>query len=86
MQAWVKKLHDGSTAALAFNRGEAPTTFTFTAAMLGLTAAATGSGGSTVRDLWKNQDMGAFGSSGYTAAVGAHDVVVIRVTPTSKPR
>ena len=61
---------------------------TFTAEMLSLDLAV-GSGdevesrgavaGKQVRDLWRHADMGAFGSSGYTATVGAHDVVAIRV-------
>ena len=88
LQVWSKKLHDGSTAALAFNRGGTPMNVTFTAEMLSLDLAV-GSGdevesrgavaGKQVRDLWRHADMGAFGSSGYTATVGAHDVVAIRV-------
>ena len=89
LQVWSKKLHDGSTAALAFNRGDTPMNVTFTAEMLSLDLAV-GSGdeaagskgavaGKQVRDLWRHADMGAFGSSGYTATVGAHDVVAIRV-------
>jgi hypothetical protein len=76
MQAWSKKLHDGSTAALAFNRGKTPLEFTFTAAMLEMTEGEAATG--TVRDLWQHKSMGAFGS-GYKATVGAHDVVAIRV-------
>ena len=32
-----------------------------------------------MRDLWQHKDVGTFGTSGYTATVEAHDVVVIRV-------
>ena len=87
LQVWSKKLHDGSTAAVAFNRGGTPMNVTFTAEMLSLDLAVRSgdeaeSGGGVaeqVRDLWRHADMGAFGSSGYTATVGAHDVVAIRV-------
>ena len=37
-----------------------------------------------VRDLWLHKDMGAFGAVGYTATVGRHDVVAIRVSNMSR--
>ena len=37
-----------------------------------------------VRDLWQHRDMGPFKSSGYTATVEVHDVVVIRVSSTAE--
>jgi hypothetical protein len=87
LQVWSKKLRDGSTAAVAFNRGSTPMNVTITAEMLspdlavggGDAEAASAAAGKQVRDLWRHEDMGAFGRSGYTAIVGAHDVVAIRV-------
>ena len=76
LQVWSKKLHDGSVAAVAFNRGRTPMDFTFTPALLGL--AEDEAAAKTVRDLWKHADVGALGS-GYKATVGVHDVVAIRV-------
>ena len=57
--------------------------FTFTAEMLGLSGEEIRSGGGSVRDLWQHKDMGAFGSSGYKATVGRHDVVAIRVSASA---
>jgi hypothetical protein len=97
LQAWRKKLADGSTAAVAFNRGTKAQNITLTAEMLGLgldQRSGGGAGGGTepktaaaagqqVRDLWLHQDMGDFGAHGYTAVVGAHDVVAIRISPAA---
>ena len=76
LQVWRKKLHDGSVAAVAFNRGRTPLHFTFTPSLLGLDGDEASA--KTVRDLWKHADVGVLGS-GYTATVGVHDVVAIRV-------
>lgn len=73
---WTKKLHDGSVAAVALNRGRAPIDFTFTPSLLGLEEDLASA--KTVRDLWKHANMGVIGS-GYKATVGVHDVVAIRV-------
>ena len=66
----------GSVAAVAFNRGRTPLHFTFTPSLLGLDGDEASA--KTVRDLWKHADVGVLGS-GYTATVGVHDVVAIRV-------
>ena len=78
IQVFRKRLADGSTAAVAFNRGEVPMSVTFTAPMLSLSQAEAKAG--QIRDLWQHKEMGAFGASGYKATVGKHDVVAIRVT------
>ena len=80
LQVWSKKLADGSTAAVAFNRGGTPVPFTFTAEMLTLSEAETAG---EVRDLWQHKGMGPFGSGGYKVTVGIHDVVAIRVAAKS---
>ena len=76
LQVWSKKLHDGSVAAVALNRGRTPMDFTFTPSLLGLEEDEASA--RTVRDLWKHKNVGVLGS-GYNATVGVHDVVAIRV-------
>jgi alpha-galactosidase len=74
IEVWAKDMEDGSKAVGLFNRGEfeAPAKATWVA--LGL------SGKQTVRDLWRQKDLGDF-DDGFSATLPRHGVVLIRVRP-----
>jgi alpha-galactosidase len=72
-QIWVKELADGSRAIGLFNLGEGPQKISLAWSQLGL------SGVQQVRDLWRQQDLGARARD-FTAVVPRHGVVLIRVT------
>ena len=73
-QVWVKELADGSHAIGLFNLAETPQQLSVTWTQLGL------SGAQSVRDLWRQQDLGAAPES-FTALVPRHGVMLIRVRP-----
>jgi alpha-galactosidase len=75
-QIWVKELADGSRAIGLFNLGEAAQPVGISWARLGLT------GAQQVRDLWRQQDLGAQAES-FTAMVPRHGVVLVRVWPAA---
>ncbi|MBI5821910.1 MAG: NPCBM/NEW2 domain-containing protein [Verrucomicrobia bacterium] len=68
----VKRLEDGSHAVGLCNRGETTETITAKWSDLGLT------GKQTVRDLWRQKDLGKFEGQ-FTATVPRHGVVLVRV-------
>jgi alpha-galactosidase len=68
----VKQMEDGSTAVGLFNRGGADTEVTAKWSDIGVT------GKQTVRDLWREKDLGAFDDH-FTAKVGRRGVVMIRL-------
>ncbi|MGI6495453.1 MAG: glycoside hydrolase family 27 protein [Kiritimatiellia bacterium] len=70
-QIWTKRLEDGATALGLFNLGDAPRDVTAEWAALGLDAPR------AVRDLWRQQDLGAFPDA-FTARVPAHGVVLVK--------
>jgi alpha-galactosidase len=74
LEVWARDLEDGSRAAGLFNRGEAEATVTAKWADLGVT------GRQTVRDLWRQADIGQFEGELH-ASVPRHGVVLVKVTP-----
>ena len=73
-EVWARDLEDGSKAVGLFNRGDllAPVVAKWTD--LGLT------GRQIVRDLWRQQDLGAFEDQ-FKTTVPRHGVVLIRLRP-----
>jgi alpha-galactosidase len=74
LEVWSRDLEDGSRAVGLFNRGEEETAVTAKWADLGVT------GPQTVRDLWRQKDIGRFDGE-FHASVPRHGVVMIKVTP-----
>ncbi len=68
----IKDLADGSKAVGLFNQGEMPTTVTAQWSDLGL------HGRKTVRDLWRQKDLGKF-SREFQASVARHGGVLLRL-------
>jgi alpha-galactosidase len=75
----VKPMEDGSIAVGLFNLSDARRDITVTAADLGL------SGRQRVRDLWRWKDIGTIADA-YTASVGRHGVMLVRMWPAAPPR
>lgn len=71
-QIWVKELADGEKAICFFNRSKKEWSFKPDWAAYGI------EGNSTLRDLWKHEDIGA-ASSVTELIVPSHDVVVYRL-------
>ena len=74
LEVWARDLEDGSKAVGLFNRGEGTVEVAATWADLGV------SGKQTVRDLWRQKDVGVF-EGRYAAPVGRHGVVLVKLTP-----
>jgi alpha-galactosidase len=68
----AKQLEDGSVAVGLFNIGEAPRAMTIDWKDVGQ------SGKLTVRDVWRQKDIGKFKDS-FHSQVPAHDVVLVRL-------
>ena len=77
LEVWSKELEDGSRAVGLFNRGDAPTGVKAKWADLGV------SGKQTVRDLWRQKDLGTFESE-FSSPVPGHGVVLLRLIPTTR--
>jgi alpha-galactosidase len=75
----AKPMEDGSIAVGLFNLSEARRDITVTAAQLGL------SGRQRVRDLWRWRDIGTIADE-YTASVGRHGVMLVRMWPAHPGR
>ena len=73
LQIWARDLEDGSKAVGLFNLDEDPQEITANFSDLGI------SGNQTVRDLWRQSDVGDF-TGKYTATVPAHGVVLVKLT------
>ena len=73
-EVFAKVLEDGSWAVGLFNRGERKQKVRVRWSDIGVT------GEQTVRDLWRQQDIGAFADS-FEADVPRHGVVLVRITP-----
>jgi alpha-galactosidase len=76
-EIWAKEMEDGVMAAGLFNRSESEANIRINWSDLGLT------GKVIVRDLWRQQDLGEFENQ-YTATVGRHGVVLLRLRPSGK--
>ena len=74
LEVWAKDLEDGSQAVGLFNRGSGEATVAVNWANLGL------SGEQTVRDLWRQKDLGKFAGQ-FEAKVGRHGVVLLKISP-----
>ena len=74
LEVWAKNLEDGSKAVGLFNRGDGPTPVTARWTALGLP------GKQTVRDLWRQQDLGSFDRE-FSAPVPRHGVVLVKISP-----
>lgn len=73
----AKPMEDGSLAVGLFNLGEVER-------QLGVEWSELGVGGSqTVRDLWRQKELGRF-QEGFSADVGRHGVVLVRVRPSPR--
>jgi alpha-galactosidase len=71
-EIWARNLQDGTKAVGLFNRGDMPTNIAAKWSDLGI------SGKQTVRDLWRQKDLGEFDGQ-FSADVGRHGVVLIKV-------
>jgi alpha-galactosidase len=74
LEVWAKDLEDGSKAVGLFNRGDDAATITVKWSELGV------SGPQSVRDLWRQQNLGKFPDQFHTT-VPRHGVVLVKVTP-----
>lgn len=74
VEVWAKDLDDGSKAVGLFNRGEGETRVTAKWSDLGI------SGKQTVRDLWRQKDVGQFNDT-FEASVPRHGVVLVKISP-----
>jgi hypothetical protein len=74
-EVYVKPMNDSSKAVVMFNRGDDAATMEFTLHDIGMSVAK-----AYVRDVWVHAEKGAITSS-YSASVGSHDVVMVRVRP-----
>jgi len=73
-EVWSRDMDDGSRAVGLFNRGEDDQTVTATWSALGI------SGQQTVRDLWRQKDLGTFDNE-FSTTVPRHGVVLVKITP-----
>jgi alpha-galactosidase len=71
-EVWTRPLWDGTTAIGLFNLGWERATVTARWADLGLT------GRQPVRDLWQQKNLGTFDGA-FSAEVGAHDAVLVKI-------
>ena len=76
-EVYAKELEEGGWAVGLFNRGPEPTTVAVRWSDLGLTNAR------TVRDLWRQKDLGVFNDR-FETRVNPHGVVLIRIAPQAR--
>jgi alpha-galactosidase len=74
----IKDLEDGGKAVGFFNRGEAPAEAVLSWSVAGVT------GRQTVRDLWRQTDLGVFARS-YKTSIPRHGVVLVRLSKAPEP-
>jgi alpha-galactosidase len=74
LEVWVRDMEDGTKTVGLFNRGETESEAVARWADLGL------SGKQTVRDLWRQKDLGQY-TSEFSAKVPRHGVVLVRLIP-----
>ncbi len=72
LEVWAKEMEDGSKAVGLFNRGEGNAKVNARWEDLGIT------GPRTVRDLWRQKDIGRF-EGGFEATVGRHGTALVRI-------
>lgn len=71
-EVWKRELEDGSIAVGLFNRGDTLSNITAYWSDLGIT------GKQTIRDLWRQKEIGRYNEK-FTAAVGKHGVVMLKI-------
>ncbi|HEX5791173.1 MAG TPA: hypothetical protein VFY13_08460, partial [Luteolibacter sp.] len=71
-EVWAKDLADGSKAVALFNLTDKDQVLSVSKSQLGL--------GGTVRDLWRQKDIGPMGD-GFSAMVSPHGVALVKITP-----
>ena len=71
-EIWAKDLADGSKAVALFNLSDKDAVLGVSKSQLGLTG--------TVRDLWRQKDIGPMGDK-FSATVSPHGVVLVKVKP-----
>jgi alpha-galactosidase len=76
VEVWARDLEDGAKAVGLFNRGEMAATVTVKWADLGI------EGNQTVRDLWRQKDLGQ-SKDEYKTTVPRHGVVLLRISQSS---
>jgi len=74
MEVWAKDMEDGSKAVGLFNRGSREQSITVKCSDLGI------SGEQTVRDLWRQKDIGIY-TDQFQANIGRHGVVLVKIAP-----
>ena len=74
LEIWAKDLENGSKVVGLFNRGEAATSITVKWSGLGI------SGQQSVRDLWRQKNLGKFPDQ-FKTDVSRHGVVLVKITP-----
>jgi len=74
LQVWSRTLADGSKAVGLFNLDEMPANVAAKWADLGVT------GRQTVRDLWRQHDLGAY-SDEFSAEIPRHGSLLLKITP-----
>jgi alpha-galactosidase len=77
---YAKTLEDGSYAIGLFNLGETETTVSLKWGPWGSLATSDAAAKFTVRDLWRQKDLGQFKSE-FKTAVASHGVVLVRLIP-----
>lgn len=73
-EVWAKDMEDGSKAAGLFNRGSTEAKVRIQWSKLGI------KGPHTVRDLWRQKDLGVF-KDRFESDVPSHGVVLVRIAP-----
>lgn len=76
LEVWVKQLHDGSRAAVLFNRGTSGAEISASWEDLGYPSRLP----AVVRELWNKKDLGVF-TGKFNALVASHGVVMLRIMP-----
>src|SRR6201998_3904235 len=76
LDVWGRPLSDGSRAVILFNRGSSESELSVSWEQL----AYPGHISAKVRDLWAHKDVGSFTGT-YSAKVGPHSVVMVKITP-----
>ncbi|MFN8009212.1 MAG: putative Ig domain-containing protein [Terriglobia bacterium] len=77
LEVWAREMEDGSRAVGLFNRGEGGVIVTARWTDLGI------SGRQTVRDLWRQKNLGSFEKQ-FQASVPRHGVVLVRLFPSPR--
>ena len=73
VEVWARTLADGTLAVGLFNRGEITDTVSVKWSELGI------SGQQSVRDVWRQQTIGSYGSE-FSALVPRHGVILVKVS------